>query len=55
MTKTKHKYNEELESLLITMDEDQFSEWLKTNEIEYENPSLLQVMLLSGIDSEDDS
>ena len=39
ITKTKHKYKEIKENI-DKMDEDQFSDWLKTNEIEYENPLL---------------
>jgi hypothetical protein len=43
--KTKHKFNEELEAELIMLSNDEFIEWLLFNEIEYENPNLLEVML----------
>lgn len=45
MTKNKFKYNDELETMLIMMDDDEFIEWLETNEIIYNNPNLLEVML----------
>ena len=45
--KTKHNYTETLESTLIMLDDDEFIEWLETNEIVYNNPNLLEVMLES--------
>lgn len=44
MKKRIHKYDDELESTLIRMTADEFIEWLKTNEIEYKNPSLLETI-----------
>lgn len=49
--KTKHKYNAELENALIKMDNDQFFDWLQTNEIEYEK-SFQQVILEDRLDEE---
>jgi len=34
--RTKHYYNKEFESFLITLDEDQFLVWLESNEIIYD-------------------
>jgi hypothetical protein len=43
--KNKYKFTPDLETFLITLDTNQFIEWLKTNEIEYENENLLEVMI----------
>jgi hypothetical protein len=43
--KIKHKYNQTLESFLITLDEEEFLQWLQTNEIEY-NRTLLEAILV---------
>lgn len=42
--KTIHKYNDELESILIKMSDDEFQDWLLTNEITYDK-TLLDVIL----------
>lgn len=54
--KTKHIYNDDLESFLITMTADEFIEWLKTNEIEYKKSLLDTVKEMSEgiIFNEDD-
>jgi hypothetical protein len=46
MTKIKHVYNDELEYVLIRMDDEEFFEWLQTNEIIY-NQSFEQAIKLS--------
>lgn len=51
MTRIKHKYNEELEAELIKMEDDEYFEWLKTNEIEYEK-TLLEVIKKEKFDVE---
>lgn len=45
--KNKYKFNEDLESVLIMMSDDEFIEWLEHNEITYNNPNLLEVMIES--------
>ena len=47
--KIKHNYNSKLESFLITLDEEQFLQWLETNEINYKR-SLLDVILSEAQD-----
>ena len=52
--RTKHVFNAALESTLIMMNDNEFIDWLVFNEIEYENPNLLEVMLESKrIDEEE--
>lgn len=40
MTKLKHYYTKELGSLFMRMTDDEYIEWLKTNEVEYQKPLL---------------
>ena len=44
--KLKHKYTMELGSMFMKMSDDEYIEWLKTNEVEYQKP-LLQLVLES--------
>lgn len=44
--KVKHKYTQELGSMFMKMSDDEYIEWLKTNEVEYQKP-LLQLVLES--------
>jgi hypothetical protein len=45
--KIKHKYNNELESKLIRMEDDEFFEWLKENEVEWSDISLNEQIMQS--------
>lgn len=49
--KTKHNYNDELETFLMFMSDDEYFEWLKTNEIEYET-TLLDLILKDKLEME---
>lgn len=45
--KVQHKYDDDLETMLMFLSDDEFLSWLQTNEILYKNPNLLEVMLES--------
>lgn len=53
ISKTKYRYNEDLETYIMMMTDDQFIEWLKHNEVVYDNPNLLEVMIKSKKIDED--
>lgn len=49
--KLKQTYNEELETILMQLTDDELMEWFKTNELVCANPNLLEVIQLDLLES----